>query len=302
MRSFSQALSSSLLCLLFLLVLPISTPLSAQTVYQPDFVDVSALTITPDPPDGVTPPPTVLGGELRLTENLTFMRGGVFKTDKIAVDAGFETSFTFRLEQPAPQSQGPACPVGKPGGDGLAFVVQNHSLTKLGSFGFAMGYGSGEGPGGIQNSVAIELDSWQNIEDLVDGLPMAETDDNHTSVQTLGASPNSPHPNASLASTLLAGDLNDGASHNARVSYSPGDFLRVEVDGTQVVDLPGFDFASYSSQDASGDAWVGFTAATGACYQIQILEDWVLFAGVFENGFEQGDLDLWSAVEPSVEQ
>ena len=95
---------------------------------------------------------------------------------------------------------------------------------------------------------------------------------------------------------MAPADLNDGATHSGRVSYSPGGFLRIEVDGSQLIDLPGFDFATHSAQDAAGAAWVGFTAATGVCHQVQLLEDWVLFSGVFENGFEQSDLGLWSLV------
>lgn len=40
------------------------------------------------------------------------------------------------------------------GGDGFAFVIQNQAPTALGHGGMELGYG------GIQNSIAVEFDSW----------------------------------------------------------------------------------------------------------------------------------------------
>jgi len=44
------------------------------------------------------------------------------------------------------------------GGDGFAFVIQNHpdTITAVGGVGGQMGFG------GIQNSLAIAFDTWQN--------------------------------------------------------------------------------------------------------------------------------------------
>lgn len=40
------------------------------------------------------------------------------------------------------------------GGDGFAFILQNESPTALGEHGKELGYGS------INNSIAIEFDTW----------------------------------------------------------------------------------------------------------------------------------------------
>ncbi len=53
------------------------------------------------------------------------------------------------------------------GADGFAFVIQNSGANVLGGTGGAMGYGSniyfdGPTPRGIENSLAVEFDMWNN--------------------------------------------------------------------------------------------------------------------------------------------
>ena len=59
------------------------------------------------------------------------------------------------------------------GADGFAFVIQNEGLNELGQSGMGMGYHD------INNSLAVEFDTWHNPE-------MLDDYENHISVQTRG--------------------------------------------------------------------------------------------------------------------
>ena len=95
------------------------------------------------------------------------------------------------------------------GGDGFAFVVQNQAPTALGAQGMELGYG------GIQNSLAIEFDTWYNPETLD---PM----ENHVSVHTKGwRGFNSANHTYQLgATTQGVSDMSDGI-HDVRIIYQP---------------------------------------------------------------------------------
>jgi len=88
---------------------------------------------------------------LRLTNNLG-QSGSAFLTNSInlANQASFSTFFTFNISHPMGISDGDG-----QGADGIVFVVQTVSNT-------AGGAGGGIGYLGINNSVGIELDTWDN--------------------------------------------------------------------------------------------------------------------------------------------
>src|SRR5262245_46351059 len=165
------------------------------------------------------------GSALRLTSVLPFQVGGVAPVTKLPVSGGFETRFQFQVTAPA----GNVDCQGLGGGDGLAFVIQ-------GSDGFALGEaGGGLGYAGVANSLAVEFDTYCNVE-------LADPNGNHISVQTLGLQPNSADQTvASLGSTgtTLATNLSDGAVHTVRITYVPG-ALTVFVDdlATPVLQVP----------------------------------------------------------------
>ena len=140
--------------------------------------------------------------------------------------------------------------------DGMAFVIQRSAQDASGSAGGSLGYS------GISNSIAIELDTFVNG---------ADPSDNHVAVHTEGTAPNSADAPAVAVSGLVP-DLNDGAVHTIRVEYAIGS-LRVSVDGAEPAVQVDLDIASTLSL-GGGEAWVGFTAATGGLTQTHDVLSW----------------------------
>ena len=94
------------------------------------------------------------------------------------------------------------------GADGFAFVIQSQSETALGLPGKGLGYE------GINNSLAVEFDTFFNYDNL-------DAYENHISVQTKGwRQPNEANHSFSLASSVRAPDLTNGI-HKARIKYTP---------------------------------------------------------------------------------
>ena len=80
----------------------------------------------------------------------------------------------------------------------FAFVVQNDEPYAIGGDGKHLGYG------GIQNSLAVEFDTYYNFEEL-------EPYENHVSVHTRGwRYPNSANHTFSLGHTNIVPDLTNG--------------------------------------------------------------------------------------------
>jgi hypothetical protein len=92
------------------------------------------------------------GDGLRLTDNAPDQTGAVWLSHKQRVTLGWSLEFTFRMwDRSLP------CDVCQPAGaEGFAFVIQNSDMGVK-----ALGRGSsGLGYSGIENSVAVEFDTW----------------------------------------------------------------------------------------------------------------------------------------------
>jgi peptide-N4-(N-acetyl-beta-glucosaminyl)asparagine amidase len=194
---------------------------------------------------------------IRLTPDKPWVAGAIWSTDRVRVADGFTTEFTFRITAPGGASGDP----NRDGGaDGLAFVIQNSSPAALGDIGHQIGYG------GIPNSLAIELDTWNNA-------PMGNGDpnNNHISVQSAGKEPNSYDHKYSLGVAENIPKLDDGKSHTLRVDYLPG-HMTIAIDGTEVLDAE-LDLSTIISIE-DGSAWVGFTSATARAWENHDLLSW----------------------------
>ena len=121
---------------------------------------------------------------LRLTpDSQPGTAGSAWFTSLQPLSDGFTSTFTFQVTSALGA------------GDGFAFVVQNAPTSPLNAIGAAagaLGYGQGGNPGGapgngIQNSLAIEFDTFQNAWD---------PDGNHIAVQSCGQTqqPGPPKP------------------------------------------------------------------------------------------------------------
>ncbi len=165
------------LCVLIFSVLS-STQLLAQITLN-DFSNISNLHF-----NGIAAQATNQNNQqvLRLTPigpGAQAQAGSAWFTTPQPITGGFISTFTFQLTpgQPIPA-------------DGIAFVIQNapSPLTALGGTGGAVGYGqgtdsSGNVVNGLQNSLAIEFDSYDNGWD---------PDGNHVAVQSCAY--NNPQP------------------------------------------------------------------------------------------------------------
>jgi hypothetical protein len=202
------------------------------------------------------------GAGFRLTPSLPYRRGGVWMINKLPVANGFQSTFQFRITNPGGLVQ--YTPFGfQQGGDGFAFVIQNFGIPVLGPPAGYLGYH------GIPNSMAIEFDTWLNYE-----AGFFDPNGNHISVHSRGPAANSVSEAASLGRTTAIPFLKDGATHLARIDYTPG-VLSVFVDNlaSPVLTLSGLNLSTLLNLD-NGSAWVGFTSGTGSAYQTHDILSW----------------------------
>jgi len=218
-------------------------PAHALTVNYGDFSDLSAMQL-----NGAT---AAIGNPatddsnrqvLRLTNGLS-QSGSAFLTNSInlANQASFSTFFTFNINH----QQGIADGDGQ-GADGIVFVVQTVSNTAGGS-------GGGIGYLGLNNSVGIEFDTWDN------GTGSNDPDGNHIGID-LGGAFNGP--TASIGTRM-----NDGNDWFAWVDYD-GSTNEIEVRLSQTNLRPVAATLSRTADLASilgsTDAFIGFTSGTGS--------------------------------------
>ena len=230
---------------------------------------------------------TTTGGALRLTSNTANQSGSAWFVTPEPVASGFTATFQFLITNPS------ATPA-----DGLAFVIQNASAA-LGAIGYTGGNGGAIAYGdddtnshpnsGIPSSLAIEFDTFQNGWDA---------DANHVAVQSCGKLNNTSHhkqlcsaggsnstlgiaPAATLGSDILSAS---GQLHTVSVLYIPPaascaptcNNLTVTLDGTIILTVSA-DLTSLGLSD--GNAYVGFTGATGAYDEDQDIVSWSMTQG-----------------------
>jgi hypothetical protein len=197
----------------------------------------------------------LLEDRLRLTIDQPDQIGAAWLPTKQPVQGGFDATFQWQISRTVDPRRG---------ADGFAFVIHNANLPFPG---LAVGDGgSGMGFTGIPNSLAAEFDTLQNHPgDFVEGK-RGDPNDNHISVQTRGMLPNSGDSDFSLGFTTQGPPaiplLADGRMHSTKVAYVSGT-LRIFLDDlTKPVLTVPVDLGTTLSLD-NGQAWVGFTAATG---------------------------------------
>lgn len=216
--------------------LALLTPHALADLSYPNFSSAAGLQFVGDA--------TLTGAVVQLTPAQSFRTGGLWAATRQDVASPFVCEFTIRVDGAA---------------DGMAFVIQDVGAGALGGDGGSLGYS------GVPRSLAVEFDTFVNGE-------FADPSENHVSVHTRGAAGNTADHAASLGSSSLLVDLNDGAVHSVRIE-SGGGMLRVFVDDAVPVLQVEVDVATALGL-ASGEAWVGFTAATGGLSQRHLLQSW----------------------------
>jgi hypothetical protein len=190
------------------------------------------------------------GGQLQLTSGTGIsQRASAFYDTAVKVNnfTGFKTQFQFRLDQGA----------GTQGSDGFTFLLQNNgaATTALGGIGGGVGYA------GLDRSLAIKFDTYKNGD--------LDPSDNSIALLTNGqiTSPTAKALNVDLNNDDLytAWLEYDGLSNRLSVYLSNGTAKPTIAVFTEIVDLAAI---------VGDQAYVGFTAATGALTSRQTISNW----------------------------
>jgi len=215
---------------------------------------------------------------LRIAPNQEDWAGSAWYNTQQAVAGAFSTTFTFQMSGSNPSP-----------GDGIAFLIQNSAagISALGPEGCGIGFGFSSdcmgsvGPqSGIPNSLAVEFNTVTN-----GGVDPSSSD---VSIQNCGGTgANSIDQSCRIAVsdlTQLQNGINlaDGNVHTATITYSGPSSTLLDVILDNVDLFPAtpsnpsggvkFDLTTIGSTD--GNAWVGFTAATGLFNNNQDILSW----------------------------
>jgi hypothetical protein len=194
------------------------------------------------------------GNRLHITPSAASNVGGVWASNKQAVQQGFTTTFQYQITDQHPWDQR--------GSDGFAFVVQNYSPSALGQDGVNLGYN-------IANSIAVEFDTYTNYSQYYPYI--SDNASPHVSVQTRGTLTNSPNHIYSQGSTSAIPAIQDGNVHTVRIDYAPGT-MAIYMDLTPILSVP-INLGNTINLDG-GKAWMGFTASTGMGYEAHDILSW----------------------------
>jgi len=161
--------------------------------------------------------PSNCPGRLRLVPSGPAKAGAVWYRDEVPVNNGFDTYFTFQIsdhskectirkDQYFSQMSYRTCSVR--GGDGFAFVIHNdpNKTLAIGENGGQMGFG------GLDNSLAIAFDIWQNPGEDKFGV-------DHVSFQSRGRKMKNDGLEAGLLGLPRVHLLADGKVHLVRIVY-----------------------------------------------------------------------------------
>lgn len=198
---------------------------------------------------------------VRLTPAIPQTAGAAWFVERKPVSAGFEMVFQFQLTQQGGLGNG---------ADGFAFVLQNNGPEALAGRGSAGGFALGDGrqdrsQPGIPHSIAVFFDTHRNR----DGL---DPSDNYIAVCTNGRVGKMRWPPNRLGTgTKLKIKLKDGQPHLARIRYKPPMLLVYLDDGEPELRVP-VDLSTVV--DSQGQAFIGFTASTGAGWENHDILGW----------------------------
>ncbi|KAL1915148.1 uncharacterized protein VTP21DRAFT_7629 [Calcarisporiella thermophila] len=210
-------------------------------------------------PQTSTTPPTI-----RLTDAIPGQLSAVYFRRKIDLSRGFVCDFTLRItDRHGNPAQG--------GAEGLAMVIQSQREDAIGEGGCGMGYA------GIAKSLAVEFDTYENLDRCDD------PSSNHISIHgRLPPHANSAHHSFSLACTSRLPPLTQ-CPYAVRIAYLPWS-QTIIVCLTDIHDDQAQRFvevlrARVEIEKYCGgtDAWIGFTSSCGALSQRHEILNWKLW-------------------------
>lgn len=188
----------------------------------------------------------ILSDRIRLTSEKANQTAACwFKEKQIDFSSGFETEFTFQIDNSDPSITQ---------GDGFAFVIQSQSSDVMGGGGDNIGYK------GIPYAVALEFDT---------------KNDNEGSKNHVNLSYYNPENRTyrRYATVHEIPEITDGKPHFTRILYQDGR-LQVFLDSYLFPVLSvKLDIAEKIASPEK-KAWLGFTAATSTAYSNHDLVSW----------------------------
>jgi hypothetical protein len=197
------------------------------------------------------------GTVLRLTQSSAFQSGSAFLTSQLGLqnNASFSSAFSFRMGHVDGIGDGDGT-----GADGIVFAVQTVANNVGGS-------GGGLGYQGLQHSLGVEFDTYDN------GTGAGDPNGNHIGIDINGSV-------FSVATANIADRMNNGNLWNAWVDFNGATGL-LEVRVTEDSSRPALPTLSYANLDllsvlGSSSAFAGFTAGTGSGYEHHDILSWQL--------------------------
>jgi len=249
-----------------------ATSASASSFYYPDFTNTSGLTMVGSTSTAVTGDGTVL----RIIPASGNQSGAAYSTAPVTLGSGatFSTQFQFRFTDAG----------GVDPADGITFVVAA-SPGGLGTAGYGMGYE------GVTNSIAIELDTYNNgiRGGSLGYFPAEPNSSNHVALNVNGVLTNSfatnvygngscgfPGGTPAQNPNNVAGCMSNGNLWTATITYD-GSLLNVSL-----LD-PGMGATFHALTNVpldlvtilgTGTAYVGFTGSSGAGWENEDIVSW----------------------------
>jgi hypothetical protein len=210
------------------------------------------------------------GTQLQITPPATSQAGAAYSTSAVTLGANatFSTTFQFQFTQPG----------GIHPADGITFVIAQNP-NGLGGGGGALGYG------GVNNSFAIEFDTYNNVGDNV-----RENDSNHIAILTNGSVQGLPSDQflvnpynvhfcefGSINPNTATGCLSNGHIWTVNIGYN-GSTLNMSVrdDNNSLFQVYNNLPLNIASIIGTTNAFVGFTGGTGAGFERQNILSWQL--------------------------
>jgi gliding motility-associated-like protein len=178
-----------------------------------------------------------------LTSANNFLRGSVWNASRIDLNQPFDFSFNVYL----------GCKDAD-GADGIVFILQT-AATSIGGAGAGMGFE------GVNPSIGISLDTWQNIN-------INDPAIDHISIQLNGSITHGTDLAGPIAASASSDNIEDCQWHTFRITWDPAtQFISTWFDGVfrlqAQADLVNTVFNNHP------DVFWGFSAGTGAANNLQ---------------------------------
>lgn len=200
--------------------------------------------------------------EVQLTDDQFYRSGGVWINEKLDLNDGFETTFSFKFSNGNNYNFYDGS---LPGADGIAFIIQSNKEIMSGGFGGNLGYSN------IKNCIAMEIDTYKNFQN-------DEPNGNHFSI--LANRNDYIDPNYNSTSHIITNEkipiIYQDSIYTCKIRYNKIDLIiylnKKGDDENYIIQITDFDIADYI--DNNGYFNVGLTSSTGNSVETHDILSW----------------------------